>query len=494
MNGDKTSTIRSIRWKLMTTITLLMIGVLAVVTYSDILSQKHLMEDELDKRITLMKENLIERGKNFTKSLSQQVEKDIASFNFSGVIESVNNAVKGNKDIKYAILTDLSNTVYVHTLKPNLARSQLTGDADKRAVSQKAMSLSEYTEENQSVVEIIHPIQISVTPWGVFRVIFSLENLDKEIGASKSQIRNQIENMVLKACLTSLAVMIICFIIVLVLSSRFTSPLIQLTHSAKELALGDFTQTIRIDQKDEIGMLAKTMNQMVSSLSEIIRKNILTSQTLSDASSDQRASLEEVSALLEEMSSMTQQNAQNANQADALMKESNGVVSKANVSMNRLTTSMNEISVASKEIFKIVKTIDEIAFQTKMLALNASIEAARAGEAGAGFAVVAEEVKSLAMRSADAARNTANLIEETDRKVREGSGFVNNANEGFKEVEQNASEVATLVSRISQASNEQNQRIRQINESVNRMNTVTQRNAENAEELAASMSLFKVNT
>jgi methyl-accepting chemotaxis protein len=131
------------------------------------------------------------------------------------------------------------------------------------------------------------------------------------------------------------------------------------------------------------------------------------------------------------MSSMTRQNAEHAQQADGLMQEANQVVRRANDSMVELDTSMNEISKASEETSKIIKTIDEIAFQTNLLALNAAVEAARAGEAGAGFAVVADEVRNLAMRAADAAKNTAQLLEGTVKKVNDGTALVSRTNEEF---------------------------------------------------------------
>lgn len=210
------------------------------------------------------------------------------------------------------------------------------------------------------------------------------------------------------------------------------------------------------------------------------------SQSLADGSSEQAASLEETSSSLEEMSSMTKQNADNANQADNLMKEANLVVGKANDSMAELTESMSEISTASEETSKIIKTIDEIAFQTNLLALNAAVEAARAGEAGAGFAVVADEVRNLAMRAADAANNTAELIEGTVKKTKDGTELVVKTNEAFSEVANSAAKVGELVGEIAAASNEQSRGIEQVNTAVIDMDKVTQMNAANAEQSASA--------
>jgi methyl-accepting chemotaxis protein len=210
------------------------------------------------------------------------------------------------------------------------------------------------------------------------------------------------------------------------------------------------------------------------------------SQSLSEGSSDQAASIEETSSSLEEMSSMTNQNADNAGQADDLMREVNQVIHQANDSMAKLTGSMDEISKASEETSKIIKTIDEIAFQTNLLALNAAVEAARAGESGAGFAVVADEVRNLALRAADAAKNTASLIETTVIKTEDGTGLVVKTNDAFGAVADSTGKVGELVAEIAAASKEQAIGIEQINISVTDMDKVVQQNAAVAEESASA--------
>jgi methyl-accepting chemotaxis protein len=211
-------------------------------------------------------------------------------------------------------------------------------------------------------------------------------------------------------------------------------------------------------------------------------------QSLADGSSQQSESIEETSSALEELASMTRQNADNAGQANAIVKESARDIEEATTAMSDLTRAIHAISAASEETQKIIRTIDEIAFQTNLLALNAAVEAARAGEAGAGFAVVADEVRNLAMRAADAAKNTAEIIEDTVKKVRECATMVTRANGAFSKMEGGSRRIGELVAEIAAASSEQAEGIDQINKAVSQLDQVVQQNAAHAEETASASS------
>ena len=231
-----------------------------------------------------------------------------------------------------------------------------------------------------------------------------------------------------------------------------------------------------------IAMLDSGANQIASASGQVSSA----SQQLAEGASEQAASVEETTASLEEISSMTMQNADNAKQADALMENSQALVGQAGDSMKKMNLAMEEISTHGQEISKIIKTIDEIAFQTNLLALNAAVEAARAGEAGMGFAVVADEVRNLAQRSAEAAKNTAELIQRTIGGINQGAALVREADQAFAEVAGSASKVAELVGEIAAASREQAQGVDQIGTAMTQMDKVTQTNAATAEESASA--------
>ena len=228
--------------------------------------------------------------------------------------------------------------------------------------------------------------------------------------------------------------------------------------------------------------LAEGVGQVSSASGQISQA----SQHVAQGTSEQASGIEEVSSALEEIASITKQNSDSARQVKEVMNEAGQIIEKVQYHMSQMGQAIAEITTLSDETGKIVKTIDEIAFQTNLLALNAAVEAARAGEAGAGFSVVANEVRNLAMKASEAAKNTSHLIENTMKAVKKGNELTQSTRDAFKENIDIAGKHTRLIDEIAAASQEQAQGIEQVATTVIQMNQVTQANAANAEESASA--------
>ena len=232
--------------------------------------------------------------------------------------------------------------------------------------------------------------------------------------------------------------------------------------------------------------VAASLNEAAVSVGNASSEVSSSSQSLAEGASTQAASLEETSASLEEISGQTRRNSENAENARTLSTEARVSTEKGSEEMAQMVAAMTDIRASSDNIAKIIKAIDEIAFQTNLLALNAAVEAARAGEAGAGFAVVAEEVRNLAQRATQAARDTAQKIEDSIAKSSNGVAISGRVAEGLKQITDKSRQVNALVVEIAESSKQQQQGIGQINTAVSNMDHVTQANAGHAEETASS--------
>jgi methyl-accepting chemotaxis protein len=244
-------------------------------------------------------------------------------------------------------------------------------------------------------------------------------------------------------------------------------------------------------------LLSRSLNRIMTAITTGIRQSFeevsaaamnitTTSQILSDGSSAQAASLEEIAASLEEMTAMTRQSADNAGAADQLMKTTHASVSSGTESMRQLGLSMATITESNEQTFAIIKTIEQIAFQTNLLALNAAVEAARAGEAGAGFAVVAEEVRNLAARSSQAAGETTRLIDDSAGKVHGGNQLASQTSTAYQEIAASSEKIAKMIAEIAVATHEQATGVGTVKSAIVAIDEASQNNAASSEELAAA--------
>lgn len=239
---------------------------------------------------------------------------------------------------------------------------------------------------------------------------------------------------------------------------------------------------INASLRKAIGNLSEGSAQVASAAGQISTS----SQSLAQGASEQAASLEETSASSEEINSMARKNAENSQSATGLVAQSQQKFTETNHSLEQMVVAMSDIKNSSDKVAKIIKVIDEIAFQTNILALNAAVEAARAGEAGMGFAVVADEVRNLAQRCAQAAKDTAALIEESIAKSNSGESKVDQVTVSIRAITEDSAKVKTLVDEVTLGSQEQTRGIEQIAKALSTMEQVTQQTAANAEESAAA--------
>lgn len=333
----------------------------------------------------------------------------------------------------------------------------------------------------------------------------AIDEAVKLTNIESSAIENSVQQKIswAKMCAIAFALVILGVVIALalIMIRSINRSVSQLSDTIKDIVRNkDLTRRVEIQGRDEIGKIGQGINEFLADLEEIISKvketsaqvNSATqevasgSQSLSQLAQEQAASVEEVAATFEEMTASIKQNASHADKGHEVTR---GLVQRTNVtreSTEELMKAMDEISSSSKKIGDIIATVNEVAFQTNLLALNAAVEAARAGEHGKGFAVVAEEVRSLAQRSAEAAKQIKGMIEDSVNKVMAGDTIVKKSIDSLKEIIGNIDELSQIMEEISTSSTEQAVGIDEVNKAIAQIDSATQQNASTAEELATT--------
>ena len=404
--------------------------------------------------------------------------------------------------IEYFWINDMQPRMIVHPIKPEMNGTDLSGNADPAGkkifvafvdvVKANGAGFVDYQWPKPGADKPVPKISYvkGFAPWGwVIGSGIYVDDLDAEFWADFRV--DSIEFGLAAAVYIMLALFML---------RSITRPLHEAVEVAKKLAAGDLSQKIDVRSTDEVGQLLAALSNTSGQWSRIVggikdsteqinhaSKEIAAGNAdLSQRTEQQASSLEETASSMEELTSTVKQNAENARQANQLATGASEVAVRGGEVVREVVNTMGGITESSKKIADIIGVIDGIAFQTNILALNAAVEAARAGEQGRGFAVVASEVRSLAQRSANAAKEIKTLIDDSVGKVDAGSKLVDAAGQTMEEVVTSIKRVTDIMAEITAASQEQSSGIEQVNQAVTQMDEVTQQNAALVEEAAAA--------
>jgi methyl-accepting chemotaxis protein-1 (serine sensor receptor) len=393
------------------------------------------------------------------------------------------------------------------------AYRQFDGLVKRQAAALSSMAVQEYLDLNDAGTAANAALRDAVGEVLAF-VDASTDELIAQAGAAHGVSRT----VTIVMLAIALALALGCWVFI---NRTVLRPLHEAGNHFEKISAGDFTGRIEVRSTNEIGHLFAAVKRMQESLTRTVatvrrgvdeinvgsREISAGNADLSSRTEQQAASLEETAASMEELASTVKQNADNARQANQLAASASDVAERGGSAVSEVVNTMQEISASSRKISEIVSVIDGSAFQTNILALNAAVEAARAGEQGKGFAVVAGEVRSLAQRSAQAAKEIKGLIEDSVTKVGAGSQQVERAGATMQEIVASVKRVTDIMGEISAASEEQSSGIDQVNRAVSQMDEVTQQNAalveeaaaaagslqEQAQRLAEAVAVFKIN-
>jgi methyl-accepting chemotaxis protein len=394
------------------------------------------------------------------------------------------------------------------------ARGNATTAEEISRLDQLGRALTQYATAMTQVAEALSSGSITSAEAGYHKVeefrqvVRDTENVTQDlfdaantrIEAAKPALAGIERDVTFALISVAIVVMALAAFIALLISRSIIVPVGEAVRVAEALAKGDLTQKVETGSKDEIGRLMHALKGTVGQLASIVGRIKETSDMVGTASreiaqgntdlstrtEEQASALEETSASMQQMTATVGQNAQNAKKVNELAAQASGVAAKGGEVVKEAVGTMNGITESSKKIADIIGVIDGIAFQTNILALNAAVEAARAGEQGRGFAVVASEVRSLAQRSAAAAKEIKDLITDSVSKVDAGSRQVNDAGRTMEEIVASVKKVTSLISEITAASQEQAQGIEQVSETMTQLEKVTQQNAAMVEEASAA--------